>query len=388
MTIKCLSNQSVHIYESTAKLPVAWDEALPIYHPLRSNALALYEKIQLPDIKCYYALYGDIIKPTAIAYFQLLNVLPKHLNTGLLAGYQAKLAPLCLNVFRPSLLIAGHLFRHDIVNFYSATLASIDAYRVYEKMIQAVAHKSSAMATLIKDVPEELVPYFQNFAPHYTQLRNDISMQMLLPEAWKDFSHYEAALKHKYAQKLRKVRAASQHLRIEELSTEEVVANAEVIFQLYQQVSSRQAVSLGLLNASFLPELKKMYQQELKIWAFYEGDNMVAFASAWLQPSCFDMFYIGFDYKRNSALSLYFNILYFSVKQAIFYQKPKLNLGRTALEAKARLGCTPRYLPTFLYVKNVCIRALVNSKINLQHEQEGEWEDRHPLKPQNTQSAT
>lgn len=380
MTIKCLSNNSVHIYESTAQLPIAWDEALPAHHPLRSKALALYETIQLPDIKCYYALYGEASKPTAIAYFQLLNVLPKHLNTGLLGGYQAKVAPICLSVFRPSLLIAGHLFRHDIVNFHSALLSPIDAYRAYEKMIQAVAQKSSAMATLIKDVPEELVPYFQNFAPHYTQLRNDISMQMPLPEAWKDFTDYEAALKHKYAQKLRKVRGALQHLRIEELNTDEVAANAETIFQLYKQVSSRQAVSLGLLNAKFLPELKNMYEQELKVWAFYEGEKMVAFASAWLHPTCFDMFYIGFDYERNAALSLYFNILYFSVEQAILHRKEKLNLGRTALEAKARLGCIPRYLPTFLFVRNVCIRTLVNSKINMQHEQEGAWEERHPLK--------
>ncbi len=93
------------------------------------------------------------------------------------------------------------------------------------------------------------------------------------------------------------------------------------------------------------------------------------------------MFYIGFDYERNAALSLYFNILYFSIEQAIAHEKEKLNLGRTALEAKARLGCTPRYLPTFLFVRNFCIRALVNSKINMQHEQEGAWEERHPLKP-------
>ncbi|MES2479838.1 MAG: GNAT family N-acetyltransferase [Bacteroidota bacterium] len=381
MTIKSPSNSIVSIFESTAELPSAWDDALPAHHPLRSQALALYETIQLPDIKCYYALYGEANKPVAIAYFQLLNVLPKHLNTGLLGGYQAKVAPLCLNVFRPSLLIAGHLFRHDIVNFHTSVLSPIDAYRAYEEMIQSVAKKSCAMATLIKDVPEELVPYFQNFAPHYTQLRNDISMQMPLPNEWKDFADYEGALKHKYAQKLRKVRSSLKQLRIEELNTEEVFSNAETIYQLYKQVSSRQAVSLGLLNASFLPELKKMYEQELKVWAFYEGEKMVAFASAWLHPACFDMFYIGFDYERNAALSLYFNILYFSIEQAIAHEKEKLNLGRTALEAKARLGCTPRYLPTFLFVRNFCIRALVNSKINMQHEQEGAWEERHPLKP-------
>jgi hypothetical protein len=374
------SSSTLNVYTSTAQLPASWDNSLPANHPLQSEALALYETIKLPDITCFYASFVDGEKPSAIAYFQLLKVLPKHLNAGLLGGYQANLAPLCLQVFRPSLLIAGHLFRHDIVTFYAPTLSPIESYRAYEAMIQAVVKKSCAMATLIKDVPNEMVTYFQNFAPHYTQLRNDISMEMLLPNEWIDFVDYEKALKHKYAQKLRKVRASIKDLAIKELTTAEVFAQAESIYQLYQQVSSRQAISLGLLNAAFLPELKKANEQELKVWAFYEGEKMVAFASAWAHPTCFDMFYIGFDYERNASLSLYFNILYFSIEQAIVHQKAKLNLGRTALEAKARLGCTPRYLPTFLYVKNVCIRALVNSKINLQHEQEGAWEERHPLK--------
>jgi hypothetical protein len=383
MTAFCTEKEPIHIYQSTSDLPFGWNDCLPEGHPLRSEALALYETIKLPDIRCYYALCGSPDKPHAIAYFQLLNVLPKHLNTGLLGGYQAKIAPTCLNVFRPTLLIAGHLFRHDIINFHSVHLSPLDAYRSYEGMIQAVGKKSGAMATLIKDVPEETVTYFQNFAPHYTQLRNDISMHMTMPEAWKNFADYEAALKHKYAQKLRKVRASLNQLGIKELNIEEVDCQAKIIYQLYKQVSKRQAVSLGLLNESFLPELKKMYPDELKIWAFYEGEQIVAFASAWVHAECFDMFYIGFDYERNANLNLYFNILYFSIEQAIVHQKPRLNLGRTALEAKARLGCAPRYLPTFLFVRNVCIRALVNSKINLQHEQEGAWEERHPLKNQN-----
>lgn len=380
MVVKSSNNNSLNVYTNTDQLPSAWDDCLPINHPLHSQALALYETIKLPDITCFYASFGSADKPLAIAYFQLLKVLPKHLNTGLLGGYQASLAPLCLNVFRPALLIAGHLFRHDIVTFYAPQLSPIEAYRAYEAMIQAVVKKSCAMATLIKDVPSDLVQYFQNFAPHYTQLRNDISMEMLLPKEWKSFDDYEKALKHKYAQKLRKVRSSVKEVAIKELTTAEVFANAQSIYQLYRQVSSRQAVSLGLLNAAFLPELKKANEQELKVWAFYEGEKMVAFASAWVHATCFDMFYIGFDYERNAALSLYFNILYFSIEQAILHQKEKLNLGRTALEAKARLGCTPRYLPTFLFVKNVCIRALVNSKINQQHEQEGAWEERHPLK--------
>lgn len=381
MIIKGCKQIPVSIFTNAAELPAAWNEMLPPEHPLLSKALALYESIQLPDITHYYALCGAPDRPTAIAYFQMLKVKPKHLNAGLLQGYQSALVPALLRVVRPSLLIAGHLFRHDVETFYSsASLSNLESFRSYEALIHAVAKKSCAMATLVKDVPERLVQYFQNFAPAYTLLRNDISMQMKLSCGWTSFADYEAALKHKYAQKLRKVRSGLNNLRIEELSTEQVFLNAATLYKLYEQVSRKQVFSMGMLNQQFLPLLKQFYGAELKIWAFYEGENMVAFASAWLHEDAFDMFYIGFDYERNTALNLYFNILYFSIEQAIIAQKSLLVLGRTALEAKARLGCTPHYLHTFLHVRSPYLRNLVAAKMNNQHQQEGAWEERHPMK--------
>jgi hypothetical protein len=92
------------------------------------------------------------------------------------------------------------------------------------------------------------------------------------------------------------------------------------------------------------------------------------------------MFYIGFDYDRNAALYLYFNILFFSLEQAILLKKKNLVLGRTALDAKARLGCRPRYLSTFLYIKNRNIRNYVVRAQQQMTTEEGAWESKHPLK--------
>ncbi|HTN17607.1 MAG TPA: hypothetical protein VL092_08005, partial [Chitinophagaceae bacterium] len=152
------------------------------------------------------------------------------------------------------------------------------------------------------------------------------------------------------------------------------------LYRLYLQVSRHQVFSMGILNEQFLPALKQFYGARLRVWAFYEGEDMVAFASAWLHEDAFDMFYIGFDYERNTALNLYFNILYFSIEQAITLRRPLLILGRTALEAKARLGCTPHFLSTFLYVRSPLLRRFISGKINNQHQQEGAWEERHPMK--------
>jgi len=372
--------QDVALFRNVAELPAAWDQLLPEGHDLSTDQLLLYESIDLPDVSTYYALLGDTAKPVAVACFQVLRLKPLHIDRAILNTPVQKLLPGVLNTIKPGLLVAGHLFRHDITSFYADGLSNIEAYRAYESMIQTALQVSCSVAALIKDVPEFLVPYFQNFAPHYQLLRNDISMQMDLPAEWQSFADYETSLKHKYAQKLRKVRSQISRLEIKELNAADAGEQAETLYALYRQVSDKQPLRLGYLNAAFLPALKKFYGEQLKLWAFYEGDVMVAFASAWLHQEVFDMFYIGFDYARNSELQLYFNILYFSIEQAIEQHKTKLVLGRTALEAKARLGCRPSYLHTFLYIRNGYLRRLVAAQQQKQYQEEGAWEERHPFK--------
>lgn len=379
----CSCDNNILIFNTVRDLPPEWDAMLEQGHSLRSEALALYENICLPDMEGFYVLYrGDGKQVQAIAYFQLLRIRSGHLNRSLaVSSWQTRAAAVFINVFRPRLLVAGHLFRHDTCNFHAQTsLSKLEAFRIYEVMIQHLARKTCVTATLIKDVEENLVPYFQNYAPHYSQLRQDIAMEMSIPSSWTSFSDYEAAIKHKYAQKLRKVQQGMKDLRIKNLDYLETEQNKQHLYRLYVQVSTKQAFTLGYLNADFIPELKRFYGDQLQIWAFYEGEHIIAFASAWIHDTCFDMFYIDFDYNLNQKYNLYFNILYFSIGQAILFRKPKLSLGRTALEAKARLGCRPRYLSTFLHIRNVCLRALVNGRLQARHQEEGSWEERHPFR--------
>lgn len=376
---------TVQLYESAAALPVLWDQLAGDNPGLSRAQLAFYESTSLPDINTCYAGLTDGGKLVAIACFQVLKINSRHINRDLSKGIRKLLLPRLLDAVRPRLLVAGQLFRHDVQHFYAPLLSNMEAYRAYDQMIMAVLQQTCSMAVLVKDLPAYLVAYFQNFAPRYTLLRNDISMQLELDPAWNDFPDYEGSLKHKYAQKLRKVRGAGSSLEIRSLSVKEVLEQSADLYRLYLQVSKKQVVSLGFLNEAFLPALKAQNPDELRVWGFYEQGKMVAFASAWLKEDTFDMFYIGFDYTRNNELQLYFNILYFSVGQAIAHRKSRLILGRTALEAKARLGCIPEYLHTFLYIRNRFIQNLVRLQLDQQYSSEGDWEERHPFKNNTTQ---
>ncbi|WP_276132937.1 hypothetical protein [Polluticoccus soli] len=376
------AGRTLRLFNSAATLPPDWDTLIPPGHFLRSDQLRVSELSKLPDLQFFYVLISDGEKPLAAAYFQLLSLDNKHINSKLVTKQQAILWSLFTNVARPKMLVAGHLFRHDICSFYwQPELTPFEAYQCYKQAIDYTLKQSWAMAVLLKDAASELTTYFQHLSPEFIFLRNDISMELELPSGWSTMADYEKALKHKYAQRFRKIRSAWNELEVKELSVREVTEQKDKLFWLYNQVTENQQVRLGLLSADFLVQQKMFYKDELRIWGIYEVGKIIGFYSAWVKDDVFDMFYIGFDYSRNADLQLYFNILFFSIEQGLNFGKKKVILGRTALDAKARLGCSPHYLSTFLYIRNRFLRNRVLILNNKSSAKEGAWEERHPFKP-------
>ena len=369
-------------HHTASALPADWDEDLPADHFLTTASLLVHEQAQIPHVDTRYALLrnGEVI--VARAAFQILTVRPEHVSSTSLPPWQYTAWKLFTRSTHPKLLVGGQLFRHDVLTIhFSKAITAYNAFAWYRDVLRIAAKQCGVQAILIKDPPASLIPLFMHSSPDYLLLRNDSSMQMALPDAWQGIQDYEKSLKHKYAQRFRKVRKSWAGLDVRELSVNEVHAVAADIYALYRQVTEHQAVRMGLLSESFIPALKRFYGDRLKVWGIYENGRMIAFASAWVQEQSFDMFYIGFDYERNSELQLYFNVLFFAIEQAITLRKSLLILGRTALEAKARVGCRPEYLNTFLHIRNPLLRGIVAKLQSRLRESGSEWEQRHPFKP-------
>lgn len=368
-------------HASASALPADWDTGLPEEHFLRRESLIIHESISLPDVSVRYALMRDRDAILARAAFQVLRVRPAHVKEASLPAWQYRAWKLFTTTARPKLLVGGQLFRHDVASLHwDASLSAYEAFAWYRSAVDTAGRRTKAVAVLLKDLPEALTPHILHSTPEYLLLRNDISMQLAIPPEWTGMKDYESSLKHKYAQRFRKLRQSWAGLRVAELNANEVTAASGHLFRLYRQVTERQPVRMGLLSEDFIPKLKQAYPDRLKVWGVWEGDTMVAFASGWVLDSSFDMFYIGFDYARNTALNLYFNILFFAIEQAIHLHKPLLILGRTALEAKARVGCRPQYLNTFLYIRNPMLRGIIARLQARLGEGGSEWEQRHPFK--------
>jgi len=372
---------SVQCFRNVDEIPESWDVLIPPHHFLSRTNIVINEKARLADISYRYVLLTKNNIPVAAAHFQVLTIQREHLNESALKPMQKTGWRIFSALFHPKLLVAGHLFRHDISSFYcSGKIDAFESFRLYQQAIDIVLKETCASAILVKDVPVHLVTYFQHYAPLYLTLRNDISMELNINESWHVIADYEKALKHKYAQRYRKIRGLWGTVEVRELTTEEAYDNKQRIFELYRQVCEKQPARIGILNAEYIPILKAHYPESLRIWGIFKEAKMIGFYSAWVKEDVFDMFYIGFDYIYNAELQLYFNILYCTIEEAIKLNKKKLILGRTALDAKARLGCKPRYLSTFLFIRNRFLRMAIQQLQANAQSQEGAWEERHPLK--------
>ncbi len=371
------------VYHHASEIPEIWDEIAGAEKRLHRKAIALCEESGLPDIRYYYVVIQKSGQPLAIAYFQLLRFGPGHINVPEQPTMAHRFLKGYFSCIKPSILVAGHLFRHDHPSFAfsNALLTPADAFKVYEWCIDKVLKISHATGVFVKDCPGIFVPYFQNHACGYRSLPNDIIMEMHIPEDWKSFGDYEEALKHKYLQRSKKVRKSIKQLEVKELCGEELALELPNIYNLYRKVAENQLVAFGYLNEQYFDRLKTQLGEDYKVYGFYLNGELVAYSSVLLGEGIYDMYYLGMDYEHNKKLQLYFNMLFHGLENAIASGMPRIVMGRTALEAKAVLGCTPEYLYNFYKVSNPAIAWIVQYTQRLFMQQtKPTWQDRHPFK--------
>lgn len=379
---------SFSVFNSIATLPQIWNATLQPTHALHSHELSSIELSNIAHNKNYYVITYENTQPVMLAYFQLMHVVPKHFNITE-SELQKISLNLALKIVKPTLLVAGNLFRHDCAFFHylDCKIPSHKKANLYEATIQHLISVTKCSGIFIKDIPKDISQEIEKDKT-YTAMDNDISMYMSIPKTWTAIADYEKELKHKYLQRFKKTRKAFANITVRELSLQEIETHQQRLEELYMQVTQKQMVSIGILNKDFFVTLKKIKQETYKIYGFFEGEKLIAFSSAIVHQSLFDMNYIGIDYEKNQQYSLYFNILFHCLEQAIHTKSSKLVLGRTAPEAKAILGCTPENTHGFYKLRHPVVNWFFQriSK-NFSNSQGEAWKDRHPFKSSHYQEV-
>ena len=356
-----------------------WDEFLPPTHHLQLAHLQAFENAQLPDIENNYLQIFLKEKLIGLAYLQSFKFSHTHLNFSASKSIQSKL----IKFFLPkalNLLICGNLFRINFQGFYFKNEQHhafiFDAVDLFLQQ-----HRNLKPAGIIIKDCEVVFPDEKYTAANYQFFNGDVTMEITRKQQWNCFDDYLKDLTKKYLKRAKKIMQAFNGVVTKELNAAEILENSTEIEKLYWNVINKQKVRLGIINSVYLYELKKDLGQRFELHAIYTNDLMIGFYTYIFYGKEMETHYIGLDYAYNDIHKTYFNILFFSVQKMIEGKYEKLELGRTAKEAKANLGAVPKQIFNYVRVKNPIAKIAVGYFLKRFNQSENQKQlERSPFK--------
>lgn len=371
MTISINSVNSIAAYKDI------WDAFLPGSHHLSYRHLQALEKAQIPDIENHYLQIFLKDKLIGLAYLQVFKFSHTHLNFTEPQSIQSKLVKFFLPK-KLQLLICGNLFRINFQGFYFKN-EQHNAF-IFDAIEMFLKQQSKACGIIIKDC-KEVFPEGKHTASKYNFFNGDVTMEIARRPHWNSFDDYLNDLTKKYLKRAKKVMQAFEDVTTKELNAAEILENATEINRLYYNVINKQKVRLGIINAAYLYELKLDLSDRFELHALYLNNVMIGFYTYIFYGNEMETHYIGLDYTYNDSHKTYFNILFLSVHKMIERKYEKLELGRTAKEAKANLGAFPKQIFNYVKVTNPVAKIALNYFLKRFNRSENQKQlERSPLK--------
>jgi hypothetical protein len=321
-------------------------------------------------------------KPALFAYFLLLPITSANFRSDPAKSIYKRIAHFFLDLHKVRVLVSGNVLRSDTacVAFDAAALSESDAVKLVGSVGEYLAELYDASAFIAKDLPftPEIVHWFAGrgyMIPYQDQL-----MQMQLDPAWRDLDDYVACLGRKYKARARKITESLGTVQVREIPATELPQYAADMDRLFRDLLDRQSFVLTPVGPGYFSGLKDTYGDDFIVKGFFEGDELIAFYTAFVGEGYYEIYYVGFDAVLNDTYNLYFNMLFCGLADAIALEKPILKLGRTCFDAKASLGAHPVSMPYFVKTSGVRQVALNYFSKYFDAMESGQWKLRHPFK--------
>ncbi len=348
---------SIVISKNIYSIKDEWDTFLPTNHHLKSNHLQAFENSKVEDLVNNYVQVFLKEKLIGVVYFQQFSFQHKHLNFNDGKQLKSKLIKLVLPK-RLSIMVCGHLFRINFQGFYfNNELHSNHLFNVIKLFKKEQKYKPCGI--IIKDCTTIFVAQKSNMLGYHF-FDGDVTMEIQRRGHWKTFDDYLKDLHKKYLQRAKKIIKAFDEIVLKELHTAEILEHSKEIEKLYWNVVNKQTIKLGTVNAKYFYELKKDLQAKFEFHALYKNNVMIGFYTFIFYETEMETHFIGLDYEVNKTNNIYFNILFFGIQKMIERQYNKLELGRTAKEAKVNIGALPKQIFNYINVKNGFAKITLN----------------------------
>lgn len=376
---------SVKTHKHIAECEKEWNPLTVNAEHLHSSNLAGFENSKLDNFEFRYLLIYKKEKLAGIAYFQILHFKKDHytafkLNNVILKKIESAIISSDLKIFN-----CGNFFRINFqgFNFNKKLMSSEEFCTIMKNWTKDLPRKERPSLTVFKDVdPKFNAPevFIESGLKEYPE---DLTMELEIREDWYSLEDYKNSLTKKYAQRVTKTLKDFEEVERREFSLKEIEKYKTEIITLYENVMKKQTIKLGILNINYFLEFKKQNGNNFKLFGYFLHGKLIAFTSNIIHKNIWEVHYIGLDYEYATQLKTYQHILLDGVSDAITARKHVLDLGRTAKEAKAILGCAPAYYNNFYYVRGTFAKLIFNYLLKNFKDKEGEeWRKRNPFKNQ------
>ncbi|MEO8087639.1 MAG: peptidogalycan biosysnthesis protein [Bacteroidota bacterium] len=368
----------VQVFKEVSQAGNDWDQFLSGAPQLNSRHLAALESAQPSDMEFRYVMLRKGDQVVACAYLQLVTFTGSNFS-----DQGSSLLTALLKFFfwvkTVRLLFCGNLFSVDFPCLYF----SEDQISFGEvlRVIKDISNSERCQLMMMKEMnvsSEKLELLKQQGFRKYGE---DLTMALEMNPAWQSFDDYFDTLTKKYRKRLKVIRSAKEKITVRNLSSDEIQLYLSEIGELFRATAAKQFLKMGIVDERYFTAMRNAYGEKFFINGYFLQEKLIAFASHISHAEILEVHYIGINYSFNTDYALYFNILYDGVEQAMAMKKKILELGRTAREAKASVGCTPVPSHDYLFVRNRFINFLITVFEKLFLKDIGdEWRNRHPFK--------
>ncbi|MBM80496.1 MAG: GNAT family N-acetyltransferase [Planctomycetaceae bacterium] len=206
---------------------------------------------------------------------------------------------------------------------------------------------------MVKDLVAASQEDSSAFEAHsYRAVETEPNMVLEMDPSWKTFYDYLASLNKKYRKAAKTVDKTLKSAGAVIATLDELSPHRDELHSMYVDVARRADVRLASLSADFLPSLQGKLGSELfATHTINSADGkLLGYVTILRDGDTAVGYYLGLDYDSNEKLPIYHRLLFLVIEQAIEWGCQRISFGRTALEAKSRLGCQPEQ--TFVWVRH------------------------------------
>jgi predicted N-acyltransferase len=379
------NNYSYQIYSSASQLPESWNELAVSTIFLSKEYLTILEKSAPVNMSCHFI--GIFEKETlvgiAVSQFLDLNHLESFGNRD--QCIKSSVRNVIFKNFCSHILLIGNNTltgqnafvisenanpSEVVITIKKAVLALKEIFKAKGKKVHMCGFKDFCKEELSAlEIPE--------FNP-YLRFSTQPNMLFTVRENWKTEEDYVAALSKKYRDQYKRARKKTTGLVKKQLSLDEIIAQEEVIYDLYLHVAKCAPFNTFFLPKNHFAIFKEQLKDNFLFYGYFENEKIIGFNTLIKNGSDLDTYFLGYDDSVQREKMLYLNMLYDMIGYAIKEQFKTVIFARTALEIKSSVGAKPIKMFGLMSHDNT----FINSRLDFFFrylEPETIWQERHPF---------